>query len=153
VKIILAPVDFSIATANIVEVAAALAAGLHAYVVLLHIVTAKTGRDALGRTEMADRELKHLKEGLRARSIVAQSLRLVGNPAADIIDQARKLRASLIVMGSRGHSRLHTLVAGSTTSAVIRSTNCPVVLLPALYRAGELERRAPRGGESCPSRR
>lgn len=40
---------------------------------------------------------------------------------------ARDWNADLIVMGTRGHSRIAQLVLGSTAEAVIRQSPCPVV--------------------------
>ncbi|MHB1613374.1 MAG: universal stress protein [Actinomycetes bacterium] len=45
--------------------------------------------------------------------------------------------ASMIVVGSHGHSRLHHAVLGSVSLEVIRTAACPVVVIPAPSTAPE----------------
>ena len=49
---------------------------------------------------------------------------------ANIIEQAQKSRAAYIVMGSHGHSALYDLLAGSTTTGVLKRSTCPVLIVP-----------------------
>lgn len=44
--------------------------------------------------------------------------------------EAAKLKAALIVMGSRGHSRFAAVLLGSTCRAVLRNAAAPVLLVP-----------------------
>jgi nucleotide-binding universal stress UspA family protein len=54
-----------------------------------------------------------------------------GVPAQVILEQAQKLSADHIVMGSHGHTALYDLIAGSTTTRVLKGAPCPVVVVPA----------------------
>lgn len=59
---------------------------------------------------------------LRHHGINAVKYRAVGvdDEIADIvIEECRRLGADLLVMGSYGHSRLHELLPGSTTSRLL----------------------------------
>lgn len=56
-----------------------------------------------------------------------------GTPEQVLVDMSGS--AELIVIGSRGESRAHTLLAGSTTMFVATHALCPVVAVPA-YREG-----------------
>jgi nucleotide-binding universal stress UspA family protein len=53
---------------------------------------------------------------------------LVGNPARKLAEAA--LDANLLVVGSRGHGRLHHAVLGSVSEACIHLASCPVVVVP-----------------------
>ena len=48
-----------------------------------------------------------------------------------ILQEAKKLDASLIVMGSHGHGALYHLLVGSVTEGVLKGTACPVLVVPA----------------------
>ncbi|MFL5826844.1 MAG: universal stress protein [Thermoleophilaceae bacterium] len=53
------------------------------------------------------------------------------NVAQTLLRVAREHSASAIVVGSRGHRRVAELVLGSTTHALIREADCPVVVVRA----------------------
>jgi len=56
---------------------------------------------------------------------------IVEGPTADkIIDEATRVGADLIILGSHGHGALFHLVAGSVTMAVLHSTKIPVLVVP-----------------------
>ena len=52
----------------------------------------------------------------------------VGDPAELLTAAADRLRARLIVVGSRGHGRAARMLLGSTTTRVLRLTNHPVLV-------------------------
>ena len=54
---------------------------------------------------------------------------LVGKPAIQIVDYAREHKASMIVMSTHGYRGLRHAVLGSTTEAVLRDANCPVLVI------------------------
>ena len=47
-----------------------------------------------------------------------------------IYREAKKQKARLVVMGSRGHGQLATFLLGSTTQAVLRNAPAPILLIP-----------------------
>jgi nucleotide-binding universal stress UspA family protein len=59
----------------------------------------------------------------------------VGNPADEILAQAKRLHSDLIVMGSHGLSGLQKAFFGSTTEQVLRNTKVPVLAIPPSVRA------------------
>jgi nucleotide-binding universal stress UspA family protein len=139
---ILCPTDFSAASSFAVNYAAALSEQLGARLVLLHAYEAPVVfsqapltsiRDArqqlrLGAQKKLDalsRKLEKAHPGLKVDTKV-----LAGLGSERILDAAQDLHADLIVMGATGTSRLSRLLIGSTTAAVIRDAQCPVLCIP-----------------------
>ena len=60
----------------------------------------------------------------------------VGTPAPEILREAHRLQADLIVISSRGRSGIQRIVFGSTTERVLRETSVPVLVTPADQRPG-----------------
>lgn len=55
---------------------------------------------------------------------------LEGHPAKVILEQAERLRADLIVLGSHGHSALGEMLIGSVAHRVTLKSRVPVLLIP-----------------------
>ena len=73
--------------------------------------------------------LDQLAEPLRAAGLeVSISVRAGPAPADEILAEADKKAADLIVIGSRGHNLLSRLFLGSTAREVLRRTTRPVLL-------------------------
>jgi nucleotide-binding universal stress UspA family protein len=67
------------------------------------------------------------RKGLTPESVMIESF---GGRAADfIVEQARKWRADLIVLGTHGRRGVRRLVMGSDAEQVIRATRVPVLLV------------------------
>lgn len=66
-------------------------------------------------SEWFDTAASHLQSG----GISLEPVRLTGNPAHTIVDVLNSDEPDLLVMGAYGHSRLRSLVLGSTTSHVL----------------------------------
>jgi nucleotide-binding universal stress UspA family protein len=75
--------------------------------------------------------------GLNAQ---ARADRLQTNVSGAILAAASHLEASAIVIGSRGLTRVKSLLLGSVSSAVIQHTDRPVVLVPSREIAKERAR-------------
>ncbi|RMF94635.1 MAG: universal stress protein [Gammaproteobacteria bacterium] len=52
---------------------------------------------------------------------------LIGRPAEEIVDYARSIGADMIVMSTHGYSGVKHMILGSTTEAVLRHAECPVL--------------------------
>jgi nucleotide-binding universal stress UspA family protein len=52
-----------------------------------------------------------------------------GRPAKAILEIAHETGCDLIVMGAHGHGRLHHALIGSTSDAVLRVSDLPVLLM------------------------
>jgi nucleotide-binding universal stress UspA family protein len=79
-------------------------------------------------TASANEALREVIErlGSSGRSVDGDVLR--GRAASAIIDNAREFRADLVIVGSRGHGAIATLLLGSVSSEVVDHAPCPVLV-------------------------
>jgi nucleotide-binding universal stress UspA family protein len=75
-------------------------------------------------------ETSALFESARAAGIAVDIVIDAGRPAPTVVEQARALNASLIVMGTHGASGFEHLLLGSVTEKVLRTASCPVLTVP-----------------------
>ena len=68
-------------------------------------------------------------ERLKAAGIAAETTILSGQPETVLAKLVEEGKCDLVVMGAYGHSRIRSLVIGSTTTEMIRSCKVPVVLV------------------------
>ncbi|TCM87562.1 universal stress protein [Rhodovulum steppense] len=80
-------------------------------------------------TSEAARSLGDAAAMLRAAGIEAATDILSGQPAAVLGKLEQDEGFDLLVMGAYGHSRLRTMIVGSTTSEMIRTCRAPVLLV------------------------
>lgn len=89
----------------------------------IHVVTVGSA------TPEALKGLAHAKAALQAAGIMAETAVLPGQPETapgKLVDEAQ---FGMLLMGAYGHSRIHSLIIGSTTTAMIRSCKVPVLLI------------------------
>ena len=137
--VILAAVDLSPITTKTVRAAATLARDCGAQLVLLNVTTPATilrDHRAFARVVARVPQLTRAHPssampsgGENVAAVHGDTLQLVGEPVDVIIEQARKLGAELIVLGSHRHSALHDLALGSTAAAVLHAAECPVMVV------------------------
>jgi nucleotide-binding universal stress UspA family protein len=63
------------------------------------------------------------RPGLRLEGVV-----LPGRPATAIVDHARRMRADLVVVGSRGHGMIEAMLLGSVSAEVVDHAPAPVLV-------------------------
>lgn len=73
--------------------------------------------------------LENAKAMLKAAGIEAETSILPGQPETALGKLVEEAQFDLLVMGAYGHSRIRSLIIGSTTTAMIRSCKVPVVLM------------------------
>lgn len=66
--------------------------------------------------------------GLTRNGLEVDSTIREGRAATGIIDEARDFGADLIVIGSRGHGPISTILLGSTSAEVVDHASCPVLV-------------------------
>jgi nucleotide-binding universal stress UspA family protein len=59
---------------------------------------------------------------------VIEGYLLRGRPGTSIVDEAGAMGADVVVMGSRGHGRIATMLLGSTAAEVVDHAPCPVLI-------------------------
>ena len=65
----------------------------------------------------------------RRQGVTVQFLVWEGEPGPSIVDAAEAEQADLIVVGTRGRSRVERMVLGSVSDHVVRHTHCPVLVV------------------------
>ena len=80
-----------------------------------------------GRKLLAKAERQMERSGVKWQAVLAETL---GHRVAElIIQQAKKWKADLIVLGTHGRRGLSRLVMGSDAEAVVREASVPVLLV------------------------
>jgi nucleotide-binding universal stress UspA family protein len=77
------------------------------------------------------RVLENAKEIAKERGIEVETVleTTFGNAAQKILKVAEERKIDLIVIGSRGYSRLRNLLVGSVCDTVVRNAPCPVLVV------------------------
>jgi len=81
-------------------------------------VDARHHRDAVARAETA----------LARPGVTVEGFLLHGRPGTSIVDEAAAMNADVVVVGSRGHGTIATMVLGSTASEIVDHAPCPVLV-------------------------
>ena len=76
-------------------------------------------------------QLHDLADRLREQGHEVTALMIQGPTVQTILEQAEKLEAEVIVVGSHGRGKLFDLVVGSVSAGVIRKATVPVLVVPA----------------------
>jgi nucleotide-binding universal stress UspA family protein len=142
---ILCPVDFSEFSRHAFDRAVGVARGYDAAIHVLHVLPMPTGVPAIPygpegpgpfRRELdRPRAYAELPRFLSAEEPVGAPIayHVAEAPAAhkEILTEARRVAADLIVMGTHGRSGFERLLLGSVTEKVLRTSHVPVLTVPA----------------------
>jgi nucleotide-binding universal stress UspA family protein len=137
-NIFLVPLDFSRGSEKALDHALKLAPERRAKVIALHVVPAELiypptgGRfDFYGLMERDAREnFRKLAKRKKLGPRDCELLLARGTDFAEIIArQAKRLRASMIVMGSHGRTGLSRFLLGSVAERTLRYAACPVLIV------------------------
>ncbi|HUJ10848.1 MAG TPA: universal stress protein [Verrucomicrobiae bacterium] len=111
-----------------IESGKALHAGIDLAVTLHSEVTVIT----VCQRESEETASKVLNEGIQLakdHGLQPHAQLVHGNPETEILNRCESAKATLIVMGAYGHTRIRELILGSTTSHVLRKARVPVLLV------------------------
>jgi nucleotide-binding universal stress UspA family protein len=89
----------------------------------VHVVTVGTA------SPQVTKGLEDAKALLKAAGLTADTSILPGQPETALAKLIEEAGFDMLVMGAYGHSRIRSLIIGSTTTAMIRSCKVPVVLM------------------------
>lgn len=142
-KDVIACVDYSDSTTDVVEAAAALSSALGVNLFLLHVVVIKptslesgatlispqavAEKMAEARSAMEDVARPLVRRGVKVTPLVLEEY---GTTVDSILNECAKIKPGFVVMGSHGHGALYRLLMGSVAEGVIRKLHCPVLLVP-----------------------
>jgi nucleotide-binding universal stress UspA family protein len=106
----------------------------HSYVDVLAMSWASVGESAAPETEEQANIRQHREAVARAEHVVqrpglaVEGFLLRGRPASAIVDEAKAFGADVLVVGSRGHGTIATMVLGSTAAEIVDHSPCPVLV-------------------------
>ena len=132
------PIDFSRGSERALDFAMKLARQRNGKVTALHVVPAEMVYVPIGQSfdfyNFMERDAReNYRRLLRRKRLQPKDCVLVlarGSDFADVIvRQAKKLRASMIVMGSHGRTGLRRLLLGSVAERTLRYAACPVLIV------------------------
>lgn len=141
-KNILAAVDLSPITRDVLQLAGDLSRMHGATLWIVHV--AAPDPDLVGfepgpqhirdhrAHELRDehQELQQLAAECCAGGLDARSLLVQGPTVTTILDEAARLDAGLVVLGSHGRGALHRLFVGSVCQQVLAATRIPLLIVP-----------------------
>jgi nucleotide-binding universal stress UspA family protein len=139
---ILVAVDLSLASEKVVEAARDVAEKRGAKVYVVHVAepdpdfvgygTASPGvRQGVAREFRREhRGVQLLADQLRAEGLDATGLLLRGVTVDRILEEADRLQATTIVIGTHGHRAVYDVLVGSVSAGVIRKSTVPILVVP-----------------------
>ena len=81
--------------------------------------------------ELADKATAPTAKALRDQGFDVEVLVVRGDPAQVVTELAREHDVDVIVMGTRGHSKIRQWFLGSTAERVVEHAPCPVMTVHA----------------------
>ena len=136
IETLLVPIDFSPASMQMLNYAAAFAKRFNANVHLVHVYPPDEAALVPGAGDLmrqtaeeffSDQLLVHRKQ---VRSFLPQNYHVRSGIAyQEICELAREIQADLIVLATRGHTGLKRVLLGSTAERVVRMAPCPVLVI------------------------
>lgn len=80
--------------------------------------------------ESANKHAEKIKKLCKQNHLSLKTLTTIGHPVEDILNEAKRLKVDLIIIGSRGHSALVSSVLGSVAYGVIHhESKIPVMVV------------------------
>lgn len=117
------PVGTAIRVVEAIETGAALFDGPWPTLALVQVDELETRLRLSANATVEEAHARLTRPGL-----VVESAVLHGRPAAALVDDARRMAAELIVVGSRGHGTIESMLLGSVAAEVIDHAMTPVLV-------------------------
>lgn len=136
-KKILFPTDFSTVSDEALRFAAMLARDTGATLHIVHVEEPPTayggGEMYYGVPEPDTGALKRMLEAVKPDDpkVAHEQHLLIGNPADEVIEYAKREQVDMIVMASHGRTGVLRFLMGSVAERVVREAPCPVVTVKA----------------------
>jgi len=141
-KKILVAVDLSDSAAIVIDHAASIASAFKSQVLVLHVETPQTsylGSEVIPvelpfeneeEIRLIKNDLSSMVEYLKRKGIQSSFELAKGMVAESIVEKAQEFKADLIVLGVHSHGFLYRAIIGSVSSAVLKHSPCPVLVIP-----------------------
>jgi nucleotide-binding universal stress UspA family protein len=117
------PAGTVIRVATAVETGPALFDGPWPAIAIAQAESLEAELHAAARAAVEDARARLARPGLEVGTAV-----LVGRPASALVDAARTMGADVVVLGSRGHGTIESMVLGSVSSEVVDHAPAPVLV-------------------------
>ncbi|RMG74412.1 MAG: universal stress protein [Bacteroidetes bacterium] len=139
---ILVAIDFGDTTDRLMQVATTHAQQFGAKLWLVHVAAPDpdfVGYEAGPQAEREfraltlrkeHRDLQRLAQRFAGDGLSTEALLVQGPTTRTLMQQAKKLEADLIVIGSHGHGRLYDAVVGSVCAEMIHQSTIPLLVVP-----------------------
>ena len=151
IKKILAAVDFSDSTNDVINMTRKMALIMEAEVAILHtIAPANVVHYYYGVQgpfyikDFQAEERKHslytmniLKHKLEEARVNAHTILLEGPTVENILAEAEAFNADLIITGAHHHGALYSFFVGSVSEKLIHKVSCPIMIVPHRKRSEE----------------
>jgi nucleotide-binding universal stress UspA family protein len=144
-KIIVVAVDFSNATAGVVDQAVSIAKAFGSGLVLFHVLEPEPSYTAYGFTpdefpalhayqqeakRRASTKLDELLVQVKSQLPGASAQLTEGSPLHALLDFIGETKADLVVLGSHGHGAIAALLLGSVAEGMVRKSQVPTLVVP-----------------------
>ena len=137
---ILVPIDFANGIEQIIQKSMQMAKAFSGSIYLVHVeqpIKDSSGRDHGDPVDEMTNDypdetakLNALAQRIRDDGIETHAIFIAGVPSLSILEVAQKVNAELIVMGTHGHGVVTGLLLGGVSQAIIKKSECPVLLVP-----------------------
>jgi nucleotide-binding universal stress UspA family protein len=141
-KTFLVPTDFSSSAREAAEEALMLAERFHGRVVFFHVLDLHPSYTTVYAHELGvsvpilppspeeiEPEWEAFLSGLSLDKVEWEKSAEEGQAAVAIVDQAKHVKADMIVMSTHGRSALRHMLLGSVAEKVVRTAPCPVLTI------------------------
>ena len=139
---LLAAVDLSKASGYVTEAVHRVALATDADVYVLHIIiplpdmAGPEFNPVMEYQEMSERyrdeqdQLNELVSQLVEADVNATAIMVQGDPVKTILQEAERLDAELVVVGSHGYGMMFDALVGSISAGILRKSTIPVLVVP-----------------------
>jgi nucleotide-binding universal stress UspA family protein len=143
-KNILVAVDFDAKTKKLIQQASILAEKFKSKIWIIHVAAPDPDfvgyhlnagieyidKQRAGELRKEHKTIQRYAEQLKAKGIQAVGLLVQGATVQTVLDESKKLKIDLIIIGSHKHSFLYRAFAEVTSSAVIKKSKIPLLVVP-----------------------
>lgn len=150
-KRILIPTDFSDNASNALEYAVETAQALQSELLIMHVYTPPVSRQSAIHAIMAEEIGRATRKAQEQIGTIVKTIKTeypslscsgevaVGETVSEILTLAADREVDLIIMGTRGATKMSNVIFGSNTASIIEESICPVLCIPdnATYKRPE----------------